>query len=351
MVVLGVDPHKPTHTVIVVDELGRVLDELTVPARQDGHLRLLGWARRFGPQRRWAIEDCRHVAGGLVRDLLAAGEQVVMVPPKLMARSRESARTRGKSDPIDALATARAALREPDLPTAHLDGPTLDLRLLVDHRDDLVAERTRMINRLRWHLHDLDPDLNPPRATLHRPHVLTELATRLAALPPGVRRDLAAELCDRITEHTARITTLETQISEQVRPLAPTLLAIVGIGPLTAAKLLGETGGAARFGRAARFAAHTGTTPIPVWTGNRTKHRLNRGGNRQLNAALHRVAITQLRCHQPARALIQRRQRDHHDTKAGALRVLKRHLADVVFTALITDEQARTHPPAHPAAA
>ena len=351
MVVFGVDPHKPTHTVSAVDDLGRALGQLTVPARPDGHLRLLAWARRFGPQRRWAIEDCRHVAGGLVRDLLGAGEQVVMVPPRLMARSRASARTRGKSDPIDALAVGRAALREPDLPAAHLDGPTLDLRLLIDHREDLVAERTRMINRLRWHLHDLDPDLNPPAATLHRPRVLTELATRLSALPPGVRRDLAAELCQRITEHTERITTLETQITEQVRPLAPTLLAIVGIGPLTAAKLLGETGGAARFGRAARFAAHTGTAPIPVWTSNRTKHRLNRGGNRQLNAALHRVAITQLRCHPPAHDLIQRRLRDHHDTKAGALRVLKRHLADVVYAALTTDEHTRTNPHDHPAAA
>lgn len=105
----------------------------------------------------WAIEDCRQLSRRLERDLLAAGERIVRVPPKPMANCRSSARTYGKSDPIDALAVARAALREPDLPTASLDGDTRELRLLVDHRDDLVAERTRAINRLRWHLHELDP--------------------------------------------------------------------------------------------------------------------------------------------------------------------------------------------------
>ena len=105
----------------------------------------------------WAIEDCRHLSTRLERDLLAAGQQVVRVPPKLMAQTRASARTRGKSDPIDALAVARAALREPDLPVAAHDEVSRELKLLVDRREDLVAERTRTINRLRWHLHELDP--------------------------------------------------------------------------------------------------------------------------------------------------------------------------------------------------
>lgn len=127
MVVLGVDPHKDSHTVVAVDEAGRQLARLTVRARSEGHLQALAWAQEFGPDRRWAVEDCRHVAGGLVRDLLATGESVVMVAPRLMARSRASARTRGKSDPIDALAVARAALREPDLPAAHLDPEALEV--------------------------------------------------------------------------------------------------------------------------------------------------------------------------------------------------------------------------------
>lgn len=149
MVVIGIDSHKSTHTAVAVDETGRKLGERTVAARAAGHLELVRWAARF-PDRRWASEDTRHLSRSLVPDLVRAGEAVVRVPPKLMAGARRSSREPGKSDPIDALAVARAALRE-DLPTARLDGPEREVRLLVDHRDDLVAERTRIENRLRWH--------------------------------------------------------------------------------------------------------------------------------------------------------------------------------------------------------
>lgn len=339
MVVLGVDPHKQTHTVVAVDEAGRQLGELTVVTRPEGNLRCLGWARQFGEDRRWAVEDCRHVAGRLVRDLLGAGECVVMVAPKLMARSRASARTRGKSDPIDALAVARAAMREPDLPVVHLDGEALELRLLVDHREDLVNERTRMVNRLRWHLHDLDPDLAPKPRALDTLRAAERLAERLAAVPSSVRRELALELVERIMSITRRAYELERQITRMVRKLAPTLLTISGVGSLTAAKLFGETAGVSRFRSSAAFAMTAGVSPIPVWSGNRERYRLNRGGNRQLNTALHRVAVTQLRLYRPARDLVDRR-RERGDTRAGALRVLKRHLADVVFAALRHDDIA-----------
>src|SRR5215472_16861922 len=170
MVVLGIDAHKRTHTVVAVDDVGRQLGVKTTQATSTAeHLALVVWAARFGPVRRWAVEDCRHLSRRLEADLLAAGEQIVRVPPKLMANCRDSARTHGKSDPIDALAVARAALREPGLPAARLDGPERELRLLVDHRDDLVAERTRAINRLRWHLHELDPSLQLPARSLWRP--------------------------------------------------------------------------------------------------------------------------------------------------------------------------------------
>jgi transposase len=154
MVILGIDAHKRTHTVVAVDGNGRRLAARTFGTATVDHLALLRWADQFGPDRRWAVEDCRHLSRRLERDLLAAGEQVTRVPAKLMAHVRGSARTYGKSDPIDALAVARAVLREPNLPTARLDGPDRDVRLLTDHRDGLVAERTRVINRLRWHLHE-----------------------------------------------------------------------------------------------------------------------------------------------------------------------------------------------------
>src|SRR5204862_8020019 len=159
------------------------------------------WADRCGPGRRWAVEDCRHLSRRLEADLRAAGEGIVRVPPKLMAHARDSARSYGKSDPIDALAVARAALREPGLPVARLDGPERELRLLVDHREDLVAERTRAINRLRWHLHELDPSWDPkPRSLTCRKNLMV-IAARLAALD-GMVAAIGADLTARITALT-----------------------------------------------------------------------------------------------------------------------------------------------------
>ena len=158
MIIIGIDAHKDTHTAVAVDEVGKQLAEVMVAARDGGHLRLLRWARRF-EQRRFAVEDCRHLTRRLEGALLTAGEGVVRVPPHLMARARASSRQLGKSDPIDALSVARAAQREPDRPVAELDGPTREIKLLGDYRDALVRERTRLQNSLRWHLHELCPEL------------------------------------------------------------------------------------------------------------------------------------------------------------------------------------------------
>jgi transposase len=166
MVVVGADLHKQTHTFVAVDEVGRKIAEKTVKAVTAGHAEAVMWAReRFGGQVVWAIEDCRHLSARLERDLLTAGQQVVRVPPKLMAMARKSARSRGKSDPIDALAVARGFLREPDLPIASHDEVSRELKLLVDRREVLVTQRTATINRLLWRVHELDPECAPqPRS-------------------------------------------------------------------------------------------------------------------------------------------------------------------------------------------
>jgi transposase len=149
MIVIGVEPHKQTHTLAAVDRAtGELRGEPTVGAREEGHARLLEWARSLDPERLFALEDCRPVSCRLERFLIGRGERVVRVPPKLMAGARRSARQRGKSDAIDALAVARAAIREPELPEARLEGASREMRLLLDHREDLVAERTRIQNRL-----------------------------------------------------------------------------------------------------------------------------------------------------------------------------------------------------------
>src|SRR3954452_6591992 len=161
MIVIGADTHKHSHTVGAIDAVsGRVIADRTVKAKRRSFDDLLLWARGLDGERVWAIEDCRHVSGALERFLLVRGERVVRVAPKLMADARRSARERGKSDAIDAVAIARAAIREglDTLPVARLAGRELDVRLLVDHRERLVAQRTALINDLRWHLHDLWPE-------------------------------------------------------------------------------------------------------------------------------------------------------------------------------------------------
>lgn len=343
MVTLGIDAHKRTHTVVAVDDVGRQLGcTTTAGTTTDDHLGLLRWAERFDGERRWAVEDCRHLSRRLEADLLRAGEVVVRVPPKLMAHARDAARTYGKSDPIDALAVGRAALANPDLPVARLDGPTRELRLLVDHRDDLVAERTRALNRLRWHLHDLDPAWDPPARKLCVLKHLDAVAGRLADLEGPVAR-IAAEIVADARRLTVRETELEREITVLVHQLAPTLLELVGVGALTAAKIVAETADVTRFKSKDAYARHNGTAPLPVWSSNRQRHRLSRTGNRQLNAAIHRIAITQKRCHPDARAYLDRRL-SNGNTTTEALRALKRRLSDVVYRTLLADTQ-----PASPA--
>jgi len=338
MVVIGIDAHKRTHTLVVCDAQGCKQAERTVGTRSCDHLAVVGWAARYGEQRLWAVEDCRHLSRRLERDLLGAGERIVRVPPKLMAHTRDGARTYGKSDAIDALAVARAALREPSLPLARLDGDERELRLLTDHRDDLVAERTRVINRLRWHLHELDPKLESSLHSLNKLRSLDRLAAALAGRDDLVAR-LARTLTTRCRELTLEIEELTREITTRVTTIAPSLLSICGCGPLTAAKILGETAGVERFRSADAYARHNGSAPLPVSSAGRAHHRLSRTGNRQLNAALHRIAVTQAQWHPQAKTMIARRIATG-DSSREARRVLKRRLTDIVYRALLTDAHA-----------
>jgi transposase len=350
MVVVGADVHKRTHTFVAVDEVGRKIGEKVVQATSAGHRQAVCWARmQFGVELVWAIEDCRHLSARLERDLLAADQRVVRVPPKLMALTRKSARTRGKSDPIDALAVARAYLREPDLPVASHDEVSRELKLLIDRREDLVGQRTATINRLLWRVHELDPSRAPKPASLdlakHRGLLGDWLATQC-----GLVAELARDELADITRLTEVINTLAKRIGERARAIAPALLAMPGCGELPAAKIIGETAGVARFKSEAAFARHSGVAPIPVWSGNTAgRVRMTRSGNRQLNAALHRIAVTQIRLDGLGQTYYRHRLAEG-DSSTEALRCLKRRLARVVFHHLHTDEQTRQQP-CQPAAA
>jgi transposase len=346
MIVIGADPHKNTHTLVAVHAAtGEQLDVVTVAATAAGSDRAMAWARGLGDADWvWAIEDCRHVSGRLERSLIARGHRVVRVAPRLMAGARRSARERGKSDPIDALAVAHAALREglDRLPCARLEGRSLEIRLLLDHHDDLVADRSDTQRRLRWHLHDLFDDLQIPAGALDRTVWLDRVARRLARVEQTARVRIAREQVNLIRAATRRIRDLEREIGALVELEAPQLLAETGCGPLTAAKLLGEIAGADRFATDAKLARMGGTAPIPVSSGRRDRHRLDRGGNRQLNLALHRLAVNKARLDPDTAAYLARKQSEGK-TRMEALRCLKRHLVRRVWRLLTAPaDQAMT---------
>ena len=331
MIVIGVDVHKHSLTAVAVDEAGRMLDEKTVTA-PDGEL--LAWASVLSSERLWALEDCRRLTRSLERQLLAAAEELVRVPPKLMAPERRAGRARGKSDPIDALAVARAALREPGLSRPRPDEqPFRDLKLLVDHRDDLVDERRRAQQRLRWHLHQLDPTYDVPLRRLDRASHLERVARWLSRRQPELQVRLAREIVASIRQLNRAVAALDQELEARTAELAPALLDVPGCAALTAAKLLAEIGPIDRFRSDAQLARHGGVAPLEASSGRTQRHRLDRGGNRQLNAALHRIAITQARYYPDARAYLERK-RGEGKSRREALRCLKRLLARVVFNTL-----------------
>ena len=341
MIVIGIDPHMKTHAAVALDAAsGRSLGVTSVGSDAAGCEALLAWARRLGGERLFALEDCRHVSGRLERGLLPRGERLVRVPPKLMAKARASARTYGKSDPIDAECVARAALREPHLPEARLAGPERDVRLLADHRDDLIGERKRAQLRLRWHLHDLELDLALPPRALDRYVWLDRVEASLRALPAGMRARIALELVRRCRELTREVRALEREIGALMRVLAPELLALPGCSALSAAQLVGQVAGAARFRSEAAFAMHTGTAPLAVSSGKSQRHRLNRRGNRRLNSVIHMIAVTQVRMHPPAIAYVARKRAEGLSTRE-ALRCLKRHIARTLFRTMRRAELGR----------
>lgn len=340
MIVIGADTHKDTHTAVaVLAGSGQVAGELTAAARKAGFAQHLSWARGLDPERVWAIEDCRHVSGGLERFLVANGERVVRVTPKLMGKSRKGSRERGKSDPIDATNVARAALQEgvDTLPAAYLDEEAMEIKLLLDHRENLVRARASDQRRLRWHLHQLFCELEIPAGALDRMVWLDRIAGRLSRAPQSARVRVARELLRSIRAQVRRAGELEREISSLVKVKAPALLAVPGCGALSAAKILAETAGAERFSSDAKLARLAGVAPIPASSGRRDRHRLDRGGNRQLNCAFHRIAVAQGRVHPPAREFLARKQAEGR-SRMEALRCLKRHLVRRIWRVLVDSE-------------
>jgi len=350
MIVIGADTHKATHTFAAVQEQsGRIIGTRTVRADADGLLEAWQWAHSLSDasERVWALEDCRHVSGRLERMLIGQGERVVRVAPRLTGELRRGERRPGKSDEIDAVAAARAAIREgiENLPVAFLDEEALEIRLLNDYRAQLVCERTRHQNRLRWHLVDLDPELEQrvPDRALAREQWVGRINRRLACLPQTARVRIARDHLKRIRELTRSERELERELIDLIEAHRPDLLAEPGIGPITAATLIGRTAGAQRFPTDGHYARQAGAAPIPASSGNTQRMRLNRGGDRQLNAALHRIALTRARTCPHTRAYLDHKMAEGK-SRAEAYRCLKRYIARRVWHLLTQTPDQRPEP-------
>lgn len=335
-IIIGVDAHKQTHTAVVVDRAtAEVIDERCVAARDHGHAELLEWVNGLDLDRVWAIEDCRSLSGGLEIALLEAGETVMRVPPKMMAANRKAARTYGKSDPIDALAVARAAFHEPDLPHATFPGIEQEIGLLVDHRNNIINDSADDLRRLRWHMHQIDPDYEMGYQWRNQPSQLDKLGRWLQRQEQTMRVRICRDLVNRVRSAHKHAKQIEKELRGLVRATCPSLLEIRGCGVLSAAAIIGEVAGVARFQNDAQLASYAGAAPIDASSGRQQRHRLNRHGNRKLNRAIHIIAVTQMRIHPPAREYIARRVSEGK-TSREATRALKRYITRSVFNTLKT---------------
>jgi transposase len=339
-VLIGVDPHKTSVAVAAVDEAtGGLLERVSFPQDRAGLRALECWAKRF-PERRWAMENARGLGRHLAVRLAAVDESVVDVPPKLSARVRVlSSGNARKNDGVDALATALAASRNERLAAVDPEADSELLRLLSERREDLVAERTRALNRLHGLLRDLLPGgvsgkLSAPRAA----RILRGIRPKGGA-SDRLRRQLASEILRDVRTLDRKIADLNGRIEAEVEASSTTLTQIFGVGPILAATILGTVGDVARFPTKAHFASYAGTAPVEASSGEVVRHRLSMAGNRHLNYALHMVALCQARSDARGGAYY-RKKIDEGKSRKEALRCLKRRVSDAVFRSLMADSQA-----------
>ena len=342
MHVVGVDAHKYSHTLVAVDQVGAKRGEKTVAATSTGHLEAMAWVRaKFGGDVVWGVEDQRSATGLLERELLAAQQTVVRVPPHYMARNRGLARVWGKSDPIDALAVARVVLQYPDLPLAVHDPVSWEIKLLVDRREDLVRHRVDVMHRLFIKVHQIDPE--QPKPTKLERDVRRRALHDYLTTQPGLLAEIARQEVADISYFSMSIDALTKQIVGRIRELGSTLPTLPGCAELTAAKLIAETANMDRFRSEAAFARYAGLAPIPRWSGSTRGHaQASRSGNRQCNTAIHRIALIQIRLDGPGRTYYLRRIGEG-DTHRNAVRCLKRRIGRTVYNRLLADYQRRQH--------
>jgi transposase len=333
---IGVDTHKAHLAVCAVDELGRLVAESSFANNPTGHRGFLSWALALPGPCRIGLEGAANFGAGLARLLVDSEQDVREVPATLTHRERRRTGRPGKCDAADALAIARIVARESQLAIALGSCLHRDLKLLVDYREQLLREQTRLRNRVHADLQILLPGYRESLGHLASPSRLGMAREMLAPLPETAAQ-IALSRIARLEAISVETNELKRRIRGAVGTSHPSLTAIAGVGPIAAARLLGETGDPRRFRSSAAFAMTCGVAPIPASSGDTRRYRLNRGGNRRLNQILYLVALTQARCYPPAQAYLERK-RSEGKTWHEAVRSLKRHLADVVYRAMLQDQ-------------
>jgi transposase len=333
-VAIGIDSHKSSLAAAALDGLGRMIDVREFRNDEPGHGRLLKWARSHGGDRVIGIEGAGSYGAGLARCLLQAGENVKEVPAFLTHRERKRSPSKGKSDPADAIAIARVVARGEGLSSSQRE-VFEDLKMLTDHRDQLVRDRTRLINRTHMDLVISHPGYERRIPKLNCKKNLTAALTLLRG-DGSVRARLIRERAAEIRRLDNKIADVEKDLAVKVKESDTTLTALKGIGFVVAAKILGEVGDPTRIRSEGAFAMLSGTAPLQASSGATKRHRLNRGGNRQLNYALHVMARARANSDIDSQAYIARQRMEGKSDKE-AMRCLKRHLSNIVYRQLMVD--------------
>jgi transposase len=341
-VMIGVDPHKASHTAVAISGAEEPLGELRVRACAVQAQRLLAWAAAW-PERTWAVEGAGGLGHLLAQQLLSAGERVLDVQPKLGARVRLLATGNvNKNDPNDARSVAVAALRSPGVREARPDDHAAVLKVWSKRRRDLASSRTQVVCRLHAVLCELVP------GGVGKKIIAAHAARLLGSITPpdavaAARWELAAALIEDLRRIDAQLGETRKKLDTAARASGTSLTGLFGVGPVIAATIIGEVRDVSRFKNRDRFAAYNGTAPIEVSSGQRKVNRLSRRGNRRLNHAIHMAAVTQVRQkHSEGRAYYDKKLAEGK-TRKEALRALKRQVSDAVFTRLQIDAQ-RTQP-------
>jgi len=340
-VVIGVDPHKASNTVAVIDEATRqVIGRERFPNDMKGNRAMLVFAHQF-ESRLWAVEGANGIGSSVAQRLVAAGEPVVDVPAKLAARVRVFSSGHGrKTDDTDARSVALAAISSERPTPVKPDGVTVGLRLLADRRNDLVSLRTQAVCRLHRLLRELIAGGVPRRLSAERARQALN-RVRPSNVAERIRKQLATELIGDIRVLDRRIKTVTATITTEVRASNSSLIELFGVGPVIAARILGEVGDVARFPTRNHFASYSGTAPIEVSSADTTRHRLSRAGNRRINHAIHMAAVSQIRNPGPGHDYYQRKLTEGKSRKE-ALRCLKRRISDAIYRQLTNDAKQTT---------